>query len=338
MIAVPESILRQAPFVLYWSARTCAAMGFQMLGVAVAWQMYALTGSALDLGLVGLAQFVPMAAFMLVAGQIADRYDRRRVLQICQTVEWLVAAVLIAEIGIDMSQFLSVYHLAAWAGVCPGSSERAGKQIIVCVGALKTFGYPEFFAPGHVVPSLPENTRIGASEYGVLLSAACEFIERIVDRYKRSGRIVAWQMEHEAVDPLGMEHSWRLDAGSHVNAVRDHDVDSGLVEDPRGIVIGLFVHDAQLLLVPLVDMLRRRVGVRIIPQRSPRLQHSGIVCPELQWVGRRFHVIDRQRIEFAIRIAGRHKPYGMGMVVDRMDAIDLRKYRRVDWRPSAGVA
>jgi MFS family permease len=94
MIAVPESILRQAPFVLYWSARTCAAMGFQMLGVAVAWQMYALTGSALDLGLVGLAQFVPMAAFMLVAGQIADRYDRRRVLQICQTVEWLVAAAL----------------------------------------------------------------------------------------------------------------------------------------------------------------------------------------------------------------------------------------------------
>jgi transposase len=43
-------------------------------------------------------------------------------------VEWLVAAVLIAEIGIDMSQFLSVFHLAAWAGVCPGSSESAGKQ------------------------------------------------------------------------------------------------------------------------------------------------------------------------------------------------------------------
>src|SRR5258708_35181569 len=43
-------------------------------------------------------------------------------------VEWLVAAVLIAEIGIDMSQFLSVFHLAAWAGVCPGSYESAGKQ------------------------------------------------------------------------------------------------------------------------------------------------------------------------------------------------------------------
>ncbi|SRR5712691_5803110 len=92
--AVPDSILRHRPFVLYWSARTCAAMGFQMLGVAVAWQMYALTGSAFDLGLVGLAQFLPALAFMLVAGQIADRYHRRRLLQICQTVEGLAAAAL----------------------------------------------------------------------------------------------------------------------------------------------------------------------------------------------------------------------------------------------------
>src|SRR5215470_2532332 len=87
-----ESVLRHRPFLLYWSARTCAAMGFQMLGVAVAWQMYALTGSAFDLGLIGLMQFLPSAAFMLVAGQVADRYDRRRLLQICQTVECVALA------------------------------------------------------------------------------------------------------------------------------------------------------------------------------------------------------------------------------------------------------
>jgi MFS family permease len=94
--ADPESILRHRPFVLYWSARTCASMGYQMLGVAVAWQMYALTGSAFDLGLVGLVQFLPAAAFMLVAGQVADRYDRRRLLRICQAVEGLAAAALAA--------------------------------------------------------------------------------------------------------------------------------------------------------------------------------------------------------------------------------------------------
>ncbi len=43
-------------------------------------------------------------------------------------VDWVVAAALIAEIGVDMSVFLSVYHLAAWAGVCPGNHESAGKQ------------------------------------------------------------------------------------------------------------------------------------------------------------------------------------------------------------------
>jgi transposase len=43
-------------------------------------------------------------------------------------VDWLVAAVLIAEIGVDMSVFLSVYHLSAWAGVCPGCHESAGRQ------------------------------------------------------------------------------------------------------------------------------------------------------------------------------------------------------------------
>jgi MFS family permease len=69
-------------------------MGYQMLGVAVAWQMYAITGSAFDLGLVGLVQFLPAAAFMLVAGQVADRYDRRRLLQICQAVEGLAAGAL----------------------------------------------------------------------------------------------------------------------------------------------------------------------------------------------------------------------------------------------------
>jgi MFS family permease len=92
--AVPESILRHRPFALYWGARTCASMGFQMLGVAVAWQMYALTGSAFDLGLVALAQFLPAAALMLVAGQVADRYDRRALLRICQAVEGLAAAAL----------------------------------------------------------------------------------------------------------------------------------------------------------------------------------------------------------------------------------------------------
>jgi MFS family permease len=91
---VPDSLLRHRPFVLYWNARISASIAFQMVGVAVGWQMYSITGSALDLGLVGLAQFLPATVLMLVAGQLADRYDRRLILQLCQSVEGLAVAAL----------------------------------------------------------------------------------------------------------------------------------------------------------------------------------------------------------------------------------------------------
>lgn len=92
--AAPDSLLRHRPFILFWNARVSAAMAFQMVGVAMGWQMYAITGSALDLGLVGLAQFLPATVLILVAGQLADRYDRRRIAQISQAIEGAAAAAL----------------------------------------------------------------------------------------------------------------------------------------------------------------------------------------------------------------------------------------------------
>ncbi len=91
------------------------------------------------------------------------------------------------------------------------AAERAGKQIILCVGPLKTFGYPEFFVPAHHLKHpLPEHTLIKPDAFSSLLTAATTFITRIVERYKQRKSIVAWQLEHEAVDQLGIEHSWRL--------------------------------------------------------------------------------------------------------------------------------
>jgi MFS family permease len=69
-------------------------VGFQMLGVAVGWQLYELTGSALDLGLVGLVQFVPMVLLTLVVGQVADRCDRRAIVMVCEIVKAAAAAAL----------------------------------------------------------------------------------------------------------------------------------------------------------------------------------------------------------------------------------------------------
>jgi MFS family permease len=69
-------------------------VGFQMLGVAVGWQLYELTGNALDLGLVGLVQFVPMVLLTLVVGQVADRCDRRLIVVGCEIVKAAAAAAL----------------------------------------------------------------------------------------------------------------------------------------------------------------------------------------------------------------------------------------------------
>ena len=65
-----------------------------MQAVAVAWQMYDITHNPLDLGLVGLTQFIPAALFVLVAGHVADRYDRRMIVRICQMTSGLATAVL----------------------------------------------------------------------------------------------------------------------------------------------------------------------------------------------------------------------------------------------------
>ncbi len=90
----PVTLIRHRPFVLFWTARVSANFAFQMVGVAMGWQMYALTGSALDLGLVGLVQFLPATVLLLIAGQLADRYDRRRIAQVSQLVEGCAAAAL----------------------------------------------------------------------------------------------------------------------------------------------------------------------------------------------------------------------------------------------------
>ncbi len=140
----------------------------------------------------------------------------------------------IAALGLDMQTTLHTllaypFHLirlgAYWNRIEPepgafhtgeldqqiDAAEQAGKQIILCVGPLKTFGYPEFFVPDHYLERpLREGTLIHSHDYPALIAAATAFLTRIVERYKGRKAIIAWQLEHEAVDPLGVEHSWRL--------------------------------------------------------------------------------------------------------------------------------
>lgn len=91
-----RAVLAQRDFRRYAGARFVATVTWQMLGVAVGWQVYDLTRDPLDLGLIGLAQFLPFLALVLPGGQVADRHDRRAVLIAAYATEVVAVLVLLA--------------------------------------------------------------------------------------------------------------------------------------------------------------------------------------------------------------------------------------------------
>jgi len=82
-------------FRLYQTARLLVILGAEAQAVAVAWQIYQITHSALDLGLTGLALYAPVILFMLAAGHVADRYDRRSVILVCYAMQALCTLALV---------------------------------------------------------------------------------------------------------------------------------------------------------------------------------------------------------------------------------------------------
>ncbi|MDR3581291.1 MAG: MFS transporter [Oryzomonas sp.] len=127
------SPLHHKPFLLFLMARAAATIAYQITGVAVGWQIYSLTHRAFDLGLVGLVQFIPSAALVLLVGHVADRHDRRRIVSLSQFVE-----------------------ATALFGLCLGShAQWAGKETILAfiflIGIARAF---EFTTLQTLVPSL----------------------------------------------------------------------------------------------------------------------------------------------------------------------------------------
>src|SRR5271154_2728908 len=88
------NLLRHRPYLQFLYVRIAASIALQVQAVAVGWQMYELTRSPFQLGLVGLVQFIPGIALFLATGQAADRYDRRLIASTAQLFEALAVAVL----------------------------------------------------------------------------------------------------------------------------------------------------------------------------------------------------------------------------------------------------
>jgi len=89
-----SQLLAQRQFMRFWLARIFGISAHQMLMLAISWHMYELTGSAWDLGLVGLFQFIPALVMALPAGHVIDRLHRGRIFATCMLVLASVAVVL----------------------------------------------------------------------------------------------------------------------------------------------------------------------------------------------------------------------------------------------------
>jgi MFS family permease len=127
------SLPKHPPFQRFWCTRILSSLSFQMLAVAMGWHVYALTHSAFALGLVGLAQFLPMFLLTLVVGHVADRYDRRRIAAVCQSLESFAA--LLFAIG-TFGGWISapvIYVLAACVGAARAFESPAVSSLLPAV-------------------------------------------------------------------------------------------------------------------------------------------------------------------------------------------------------------
>ena len=84
-------VFQNRDFRYFWGTRVLGFLAIEMMVTTVGWHLYRITGSELDLGLVGLAQFAPFAILFLVSGVVADRLPRMYIIRACIAVQTICA-------------------------------------------------------------------------------------------------------------------------------------------------------------------------------------------------------------------------------------------------------
>jgi MFS family permease len=126
-------------FRFYSLSRFLTTVSSEMQSVAVGWQLYNLTHRPLDLGLVGLAQFMPGVCLFLVAGQIIDRVPRLRVLKTCFVAFSICSALLLGLTIIGLRTPYPLYSVLLLNGVVRAFSAPAGQAFVPLLVAAEDF-------------------------------------------------------------------------------------------------------------------------------------------------------------------------------------------------------
>jgi len=117
-------------FVLYQVARFCIVLATEMQAVAIGWQVYEITKRPLDLGLVGLSQFLPGILLFLVSGYTADRFDRRKVLTVGYAGFAICSALLLAISIRGAHTVYPIYAVSALVGVVRSFNAPVSRAIL----------------------------------------------------------------------------------------------------------------------------------------------------------------------------------------------------------------
>jgi len=123
-------LLQYPSFTRFLSARLLASVAVQMQTVAVGWQVYAITGNPLDLGLIGLSQFLPFVLLFLPAGHVADRQNRAAILALCIALEFFCALALLAFTLSGLQVAWPVFGVMVVFGIARAFSMPAGQAIM----------------------------------------------------------------------------------------------------------------------------------------------------------------------------------------------------------------
>lgn len=133
---MPLHLFRHTNFALFWLARLFTTIATNAQAVAVGWQVYAVARetrsveeSALMVGMVGLAQFTPLFALSLPAGETADRYDRRRILLLCSALQMICSLAFVYLSLSPAPSLTSLFLVAAGFGVARAFVMPAGTAL-----------------------------------------------------------------------------------------------------------------------------------------------------------------------------------------------------------------
>src|SRR5262245_50176717 len=135
-----RALLRNADFTRYVGARFLGSLAVQMQTVAVGWQVYDVTHRPLDLGLIGLSQFLPFILLILPAGHFADTRDRRRLLVGCHALLLLCSLLLVGLAKHGLTSALPVFGVMTLFGIARAFAMPASQALLPNLVEREHFG------------------------------------------------------------------------------------------------------------------------------------------------------------------------------------------------------